>query len=149
MIFLFIFSCYYLFCIKVLAPIRHWRGIDPNIEDNSAHLSSIITTLHTTINLACLDGLIFILTGDSYMKKILSSDSKILLVLLILIPIYIIGAIWRNVLRNNRFKFPDWWNNIYGRIPLVLKLVLFLMVVLGQFYIMKLLITDYGYMKAD
>lgn len=33
MIFLFIFSCYYLFCIKVLAPIRHWRGIDPNIED--------------------------------------------------------------------------------------------------------------------
>lgn len=146
MFYLFIYNCYYSSLLAVLSKIKHWQCVNPFIERNAARFSVVPTSVHTLINLTCIDGIQYTWTDYSMVSALLLMKHGLLFTFIITILLAVIGIQVEEYLQKNDYEFPEWWKSVYDRIPFLIKLILFFCVIIGPFYILSILLTEYGYL---
>ena len=147
MVYLFIYYCFYSSFLAVASRIRHWRWVTPFVERRAASYAVVPASAHILVNLTCIDGIQYTWTDFSLVNVIMSMKHSFLIVCII-VPILfvIIGERVEVFLEKNDYEFPEWWRSVFDRIPFLIKLILFFGVIIGPFYILFILISEYGYL---
>lgn len=146
MIYLFLFNCYVSFLTSVLSRLKGMSINDPEIIDSSVTLTTIAVSVHTLINLVCLDGFQYIFSQHSYVVALLSNDSRMLYILMLVGVLVAIGSFLSKSLEKNRCRFPWWWRTIFEPIPFLIKIILFFGLIIGPFKILGYLIHEYVFL---
>ncbi len=146
MVYLFIYYCFYSSFLAVVSRIRHWRWVTPFVERNAARFAVVPASVHTLVNLTCIDGIQYTWTDYSLMSVIISMKYGLLVLSIVTALLVIIGVQVEEYIQKNNYEFPEWWKSVYDRIPFLIKLILFLGVIIGPFYILFILISEYGYL---
>ena len=103
--------------------------------------------MHTLVNLLCLDGFLYAFAGFSVFKKMLSIGHEFLMLIIVCAVLGVLGVRVETYLEQHNYKFPLWWKNIYDRIPFLIKLFLYFLIIIAPVYILSYLAKEYGYLR--
>ena len=147
MIYLFLYNFYFSFWTAIASLIKRKQVYPNETKNNAAVTSSIIVALHTLVNLLCLDGFLYAFAGFSVFKKMLSIEHEFFMLIILCAVLGVLGVRVETYLEQHNYKFPSWWKNIYDRIPSLIKLFLYFLIIIGPVYILSYLAKEYGYLK--
>ncbi|MEE1083753.1 MAG: hypothetical protein UH850_08490, partial [Paludibacteraceae bacterium] len=137
MIYLFLYNFYFSLWTNIVSFIKRKQVYPNETKNNAAVTSSIIVALHTLVNLLCLDGFLYAFAGFSVFKKMLSIGHEFLTLIILCAILGLLGVRVETYLEQHNYKFPSWWKNIYDRIPSLMKLFLYFLIIIGPVYILS------------
>ena len=149
MIYLFLYNFYFSLWTNIVSFIKRKQVYPNETKNNAAVTSSIIVALHTLVNLLCLDGFLYAFAGFSVFKKILLMGHEFLTLIILCAILGLLGVRVETYLEQHNYKFPSWWKNIYDRIPSLMKLFLYFLIIIGPVYILSYLAKEYGYLRFE
>ena len=83
------------------------------------------------------------------LRKCFRLDMTFLTLIILCAILGLLGVRVETYLEQHNYKFPSWWKNIYDRIPSLMKLLLYFLIIIGPVYILSYLAKEYGYLRFE